>query len=289
MSLKLDGKALADRICGDLKDRCDVLRGNGITPRLTIVTTNSDPASFVYIRNKIRRCKEIGIEVDVQCFSTIGVAEIRKLYKEDAIIKPIIFQMPLKTEYYVSLEKLRDLVSPEADVDGFLNTRNIAAVASGRAPANYPCTPKGITRLLDEYQIPVEGENVCVIGRSNIVGRPLARILGQKNATVTLCHSKTNKDDLVIVLGAADIIVSATGNKDLFSFKYLFGHDREFLSTKTIVDVGINYDEKGRLCGDFPAWAYEHCKAYTPVPGGVGPMTVAMLMENVILFYERRK
>lgn len=160
----------------------------GYNPRLTIVTTNSDHASAVYIRNKVRRCEEIGVEVDVQRFDVLGLDEVGRIHYK---YNPIIFQLPLNMGDFVSLEALGDLFDERCDVDGFLNAENIAALASDREPANYPCAPKGIVRLLDEYQIPIEGASVCVIGRSNIVGRPLARMLEQRNATVTLCHSKT--------------------------------------------------------------------------------------------------
>lgn len=280
MPIKLDGKALADRICGDLKARCDVLWEKGVQPRLTIVTTNSDLASVVYIRNKVRRCEEIGIEADVQRFERLGVNETAKIMFGK--YSPVILQQPMNLAEDVTIEELGEWFPAICDVDGFINSKNIAALASGREPANYPCTPRGIIRLLDEYQIPIEGASVCVIGRSNIVGRPLARMLEQRNATVTLCHSKTALRQKIRTMWNSDIVISATGNRNTLN-----SIPRGNFDGKVLIDVGINRDEEGNLCGDFPAWAYEYCKAYTPVPGGVGPMTVAMLMENVIRFYER--
>lgn len=275
--IKLDGKALADRICGELKVRCDILRENGIQPRLSIVTTNADPASAVYIRNKLRRCEEIGIEADVKRLDRLTRYSLHEVCKEQ---HPLILQMPMMMDRDVTSTVLSQYVNPEMDADGFLNTENVSALASGGTPVNHPCTPKGILYILDEYRIPVEGARVCMIGRSNIVGRPLARMLEQRNATVTLCHSKTSGNQLSRIISDSDIVVSATGNREVLnSFGYFCG--------KTLVDVGMNRDEQGRLCGDFPQTAFENCKAFTPVPGGVGPMTVAMLCENVVNFYER--
>lgn len=273
MPIKLDGKALADRISLDLKARCDALRVKGVQPRLTIVTTGQDPASTVYIRNKMRQCVDIGIVVEIHPLDRLTRYSLPEICWDR---RPIIFQMPMEMEADVTPEVLSRYVDPVCDVDGFLNLENVAALASGREPANYPCTPAGILRLLDEYGISLEGASVCVIGRSNLVGRPLARMLERRNATVTLSHSFTK----TFGFSGEDVIISAVGNRSVLE-KYTY------FPGKILIDVGINRDKAGRLRGDFPEGAYHHCKAYTPVPGGVGPMTVAMLLENVIRFYER--
>lgn len=278
MPVILDGKALADKICLDLKDRADKLKAAGITPRLTIVTSGDDAASKVYVRNKVRRAEEIGIEVSVDHYDELYFDDVAELYDWH----PIICQMPISGD--VTLDDLGFIIDEARyDVDGFVCLENVARLASGQKPQNYPCTPKGIIRLLAEYAIPLAGKSVCIIGRSNIVGRPLARMMEQAGATVTLCHSKTPDGFLAEVLAAVDIIVSATGVRKMVSSCYQF----PYLNEQVFVDVGMNRDENGKLCGDIDPEIFKHCYAYTPVPGGVGPMTVAMLMENVIECYER--
>lgn len=278
MPIKLDGKALADRICGDLKVRVSVLRDMGIIPRLTIVTNGRSDSSSVYVRNKLNRCKEIEIESNVRKVDKLSMYD---LFYLSHLQEPVIIQMPIEREDDVTDEAISIAIGPEADVDGFANFKNIADLSSGREPVNYPCTPKGIIRILDEYKIPIEGKNVCIIGRSNIVGRPLARMMEQRVATVTLCHSKTHYVAIENAIDESSIIVSATGNMEVLrDYKYIGFY-------KTIIDVGMNRDENGKLCGDFQKEAYENCYAYTPVPGGIGTMTVAMLMDNVVRFYER--
>lgn len=278
MAQILDGKDLADKICLELKARADKLKAAGITPRLTIVTSGDNAASKVYVRNKVRRAEEIGIETDVVHFDSVCRQDVIELDMKNC---PIIYQMPM-TGTVTSLD-LDTFVNPDLDVDGFVSIDNVAALASGRQPLNYPCTPKGIMRLLSEYAIPLEGKSVCIIGRSNIVGRPLARMMEQAGATVTVCHSKTPDGFLAEMFALADIIVSATGVRKMVSSRYQF----PYVSEQVFVDVGMNRDENGKLCGDIDPMVLKGCKAYTPVPGGVGPMTVAMLMENVIECYER--
>lgn len=279
----LDGKALADKICLELKNRADKLKAAGITPRLTIVTSGDNAASKVYVRNKVRRAEEIGIEVDVVHFDNVCRQDAIELDMKNC---PIIYQMPI-TGTVTPLD-LDTFVNPNLDVDGFVSSDNVAALSSGRQPLNYPCTPKGIMRLLAEYATPLEGKSVCIIGRSNIVGRPLARMMEQVGATVTLCHSKTPQHIMLDTVAVSDIVVSATGQRKTLDYAVMAQleyHHR--LDLQTFIDVGMNRDENGKLCGDIDPSVFEHCKAYTPVPGGVGPMTVAMLMENVIECYER--
>lgn len=278
MPIKLDGKNLAENICIELKERCDFLKKKDIQPQLTVVTTSSDSANAIYIRNKFFKCKEIGIECWINKYHTLDLCSLKSLVKRKT---PIIFQMPINLNKSLTMETLGSLVSDSEDVDGFIGPQNIISLAQGRNPINSPCTPKGIIRLLDEYKITIDGASVCLIGRSNIVGRPLAMMMEHRNATVTLCHSKTTPKALDNCICNSDIIVSATGNREVLKNYTDF-------TGKTIIDVGINRDINGKLCGDFQKEAYETAYAYTPVPGGVGPMTVAMLMENVIEFYEKK-
>ena len=279
----MDGKALADKICLGLKARCDVLKSRNINPVLTIVTSGEDSASKVYVRNKVRRCEEIGIKADVRHYDKLDCVDVDNI--EDSIQNPIIVQEPITgnaTHAYVA-GKLFAL----DDVDGFSHL-NMALLATGEKPYHRPCTPSGVMRLLEEYNIPLEGKNALVIGRSNIVGRPMAMMLEHEGATVTIAHSKTKS--LMPLINRADIIVSATGHRmtslerDIESYYSVSVDDRKF---KTIVDVGMNRNENGKLCGDFSEDFKVEFGFYTPDIGGTGPMTVIMLMTNTIKFYER--
>ena len=277
----MDGKALADKICLDLKARCDVLKSRNINPVLTIVTSGEDSASKVYVRNKVKRCEEIGIKADVRHYNKLDCVDVDNI--EDSIQNPIIVQEPITgnaTHAYVA-GKLFAL----DDVDGFSHL-NMALLATGEKPYHRPCTPSGVMRLLEEYNIPLEGKNALVIGRSNIVGRPMVMMLEHAGCTVTVAHSKTDSGLLPTLFSCADIVVSAVGKKNIVALNDLDDWDVERLKSQIVIDVGMNRDENGKLCGDFSEELKQKAAYYTPVPGGVGPMTVAMLMQNVIEFYE---
>lgn len=280
MGIKMDGKALADKICLDLKARCDVLKSRNINPVLTIVTSGEDSASKVYVRNKVKRCEEIGIKADVRHYDKLNRIDIDDIV--GFIKNPIIVQEPITgnaTHAYVA-GKLFAL----NDVDGF-SLFNMALLATGEKPYHRPCTPSGVMRLLEEYNIPLEGKNALVIGRSNIVGRPMAMMLEHAGCTVTVAHSKTGSNMLLTLFAQADIVVSAVGRKDIISLHDLEGWYNG-LENKILIDVGMNRDENGKLCGDFSEELKQKAAYYTPTPGGTGPMTVAMLMQNVIEYYE---
>ena len=283
MGIKMDGKALADKICLDLKARCDVLKSRNINPVLTIVTSGEDSASKVYVRNKVRRCEEIGIKADVQHYDCLTEQDFLDLNRE--VDNPIIVQEPITGE--VDHDFVAEYLNLVQDVDGFADY-NVARLATGGRPYNYPCTPNGVMALLHEYGVEIEGKNALVIGRSNIVGRPMAMMLEHEGATVTIAHSKTKS--LMPLINRADIIVSATGHRmtslerDIESYCSVSVDDRKF---KTIVDVGMNRNENGKLCGDFSEDFKVKFGFYTPDIGGTGPMTVIMLMTNTIKFYER--
>lgn len=279
MGIKMDGKALADKICLDLKARCDVLKSRNINPVLTIVTSGEDSASKVYVRNKVKRCEEIGIKADVRHYDYLTEQDFLDLNRE--VDNPIIVQEPITGE--VDHDFVAEYLNLVQDVDGFADY-NVARLATGGKPYNYPCTPNGVMALLHEYGVEIEGKNALVIGRSNIVGRPMAMMLEQAGCTVTVAHSKTTKDSLIENFVSADIVVSAVGKRNIVS-------DAEFLpfkrlKDKVLIDVGMNRDENGKLCGDFNEELKQKAAYYTPTPGGTGPMTVAMLMQNVIEFYE---
>ena len=279
MGIKMDGKALADKICLDLKARCDVLKSRNINPVLTIVTSGEDSASKVYVRNKVKRCEEIGIKADVRHYDCLTEQDFLDLNRE--VDNPIIVQEPITGE--VDHDFVAEYLNLVQDVDGFADY-NVARLATGGKPYNYPCTPNGVMALLHEYGVEIEGKNALVIGRSNIVGRPMAMMLEHAGCTVTVAHSKTTKDSLIENFVSADIVVSAAGKRNVVS-------DAEFLPSKrlkdkVLIDVGMNRDENGKLCGDFSEELKQKAAYYTPVPGGVGAMTAAMLMQNVIEYYE---
>lgn len=281
MGIRMDGKALADRICLDLKERCDKLIKLDVHPVLTIVTTGDDSASKVYVRNKVKRCEEIGIKADVRHYDCLTEQDFLDLNRE--VDNPIIVQEPITGE--VDHEFVAEYLNPVQDVDGFADY-NVTRLATGGKPYNYPCTPNGVMALLHEYGVKIEGKNALVIGRSNIVGRPMAMMLEQAGCTVTVAHSKTDSYVLLGLFGFADIVVSAVGKKDIISLYDLEGWENG-LKDKILIDVGMNRDENGKLCGDFSEDLKAKSGFYTPTPGSTGPMTVAMLMTNVINYYER--
>ena len=279
MGIKMDGKALADKICFDLKAQCDVLKSRNINPVLTIITSGEDSASKVYVRNKVKRCEEIGIKADVRHYDKLNRIDIDNIVF--SVGNPIIVQEPITGD--VNHAHVAGKLFAPNDVDGFSHL-NMALLATGGKPYHRPCTPSGAMRLLEEYNIPLEGKNALVIGRSNIVGRPMAMMLEHAGCTVTVSHSKTTRDSLIENFVSADIVVSAVGKRNVVS-------DAEFLSSKrlkdkVLIDVGMNRDENGKLCGDFSEELKQKAAYYTPTPGGTGPMTVAMLMQNVIKYYE---
>ena len=262
MPLILDGKALAESIKGDARK---IVTELNLSPYLVIISVGDDSASKVYVRNKIRACEQIGIKYEhVVLPETTTERELLsriRVYNMNHFIHGIIVQLPLPK--HINPDRVTDAIWRSKDVDGF-----------GQKSLFRPCTPEGIIRLLDHYLIPIEGKNVVILGRSNIVGRPLARMMLDRDANVTVLHSKTGDGDRHDFLEKADIIVSAVGKPNVVVPNDIY--------KATIVDVGINRDQNGKLCGDVHPLAYEFSHAYTPVPGGVGPMTVAMLMEHVV-------
>lgn len=287
MPIILDGKKVANEIAEDLKKRCEILKANHIFPKL-IIFTNTDDASKVYVRNKVKRCEEIGIEAityPISKFEDFGVAANTYDFYET----PYILQEPS------NLTKFQNTVFVDqyyhTDVDGF-SASNLGKLFKNEEKDGLTyfkaCTPKGIITLLDYYNIPINGQKVVILGRSNIVGRPMAAMMLNRDATVSVCHSKTPRNIFDNEISTADIIVSAVGKANMLSDYSPWFYQYKF-ANKILIDVGMNRDENGKLCGDFCKEALEHCYAYTPVPGGVGPMTVISLCENVIEFYENGK
>lgn len=277
MELILDGKKVVEELYNKLP--------NMDGAELAIITIGDNEASKVYVRNKIKACEKIGLKGVNYKFKGNGldfteiISKIAELNHNTNTVG-IMIQKPYPKEYNVY--NFENLISVEKDVDG-LNYKNMYLTLKGCKPYYYPATPKGIMTLLDYYNIPIEGKNVVIIGRSDIVGKPLAAMMLARNATVTLCHSKTEK--LKFHTQSADIIISAIGKPKFIDYTFIAYDSRlphNALGVKpVIIDVGINRDENGKLCGDVD---YENVLPYisaiTPVPGGVGPMTVYSLMEN---------
>lgn len=273
----LDGKLVAGQIKQQLKE--EIATSGKRPPHLEIITVGENPASKVYVRNKIKACEEVGIEVKHSVISAdIDAFDLKEIiYRKDfnPEIDGIMVQLPLPKHF--DEREIIDAIDPAKDVDG-LTTTNIGKLRSGQ-PCSQPCTARGVIDLLDYYGIEIDGKNVTIVGRSNIVGKPLADLMMARGATVTQCHSRTKY--LSDHTEYADIIVSAIGKPRFIDFSHL-GSD------KVVVDVGINRDEDGKLCGDVDFdEVVDYCSAITPVPGGVGPMTVAELLRNTVETWQR--
>lgn len=271
MAIILDGKKLRDKIFENLKQR---LNNMSEKPTLAVILVGENPASQIYVRNKKKIAENLGINSIVINYPAdisekILLDKIQEL-NNDNKITAILVQLPLPK--HIDKFKIIDAIAPEKDVDG-LTPYNSGKLFSGEEPYVYPCTPKGILLLLDEYNIELEGKHVVVIGRSNLVGKPVAQMLLNRNATVTMCHSHTK--NLSDITKTADIIVSAVG-KNIIGEKML-------KSDCVVVDVGIFKDINGKICGDVDFASASKIAAYiSPVPGGVGPMTIASLMLNTV-------
>lgn len=271
MAIILDGKKLRDKIFENLKQR---LNNMSEKPTLAVILVGENPASQIYVRNKKKTAENLGINSIVINYpadisENILLDKIQEL-NNDNKITAILVQLPLPK--HIDKFKIIDAIAPEKDVDG-LTPYNSGKLFSGEEPYVYPCTPKGILLLLDEYNIELAGKHVVVIGRSNLVGKPVAQMLLNRNATVTMCHSHTK--NLSDITKTADIIVSAVG-KNIIGEKML-------KSDCVVVDVGIFKDVNGKICGDVDFTSASKIAAYiSPVPGGVGPMTIASLMLNTV-------
>jgi len=298
----LDGNRVRDEIKSELKPRVEAVAAQGAPPGLAVVLVGNNPASEIYVRNKIKTCRDLGIYSEsITPPGTISTEELLSLVR-DLNARPdidgILVQLPLPPQ--VDTKRILLAVAPGKDVDGFhpCNVGNLVA----SLPGPRACTPAGILELLKRYRIPVAGKRAVVVGRSDIVGKPVSMLLLHEHATVTICHSKTA--DLPAVCREADILVAAMGRPAMITGDYM-------KQGVTVIDVGTNridsrdevarifrnspeklaaYDKKGSvLVGDVhPLDVMEKSSAYTPVPGGVGPLTIAMLMVNTVASAERR-
>lgn len=274
MSIILDGKETAKKIRERLTNEVTELRNNGITPKLAVIMVGDDNSSKIYVRNKSKACDEIGIEFTEHLLpENTTQTELLELIDElnsNEEINGILLQSPIPK--HLDINEAFRRISPDKDVDGF-NPLNVGKLVLGQNTF-ISCTPFGIIKLLEEYGIQLEGKNAVIIGRSNIVGKPMSQCLLNKNATVTICHSKTaNLKDFT---KKADVLVSAIG-KPKFVTKDMVKEGA------IVIDVGINRNSEGKVCGDVDFENIKDITSYiTPVPGGVGPMTIAMLMTNVV-------
>ena len=275
----IDGKAIAQQVRLEWKARADRLIARGITPGMAVIIVGNDPASRVYVANKVKACNDLGLySVHVELPEDATEAELLAKVNDlnnDPKIHGILVQLPLPR--HLDAHKVIEAINPDKDVDGF-HEKNVGALVTGETP--FPsCTPYGVMVMLEKTGISIEGKHAVLVGRSNIVGKPMALLLLQKNATVTICTSKTT--DLAKHTRDADILIAAVGKPEFIK--------KDMVKPGAVViDVGINRNSEGKLVGDVDFQNVKEVAGYiTPVPGGVGPMTIAMLIANTVRAAER--
>ncbi|HYY53353.1 MAG TPA: bifunctional methylenetetrahydrofolate dehydrogenase/methenyltetrahydrofolate cyclohydrolase FolD [Myxococcales bacterium] len=271
----IDGKAIAAKVRAEVAQAVKEIESRaGVTPGLALIRVGNDPASEVYVRGKAKACQETGMagfeHILPEETSEVDLLALVRELNVNPRIHGVLVQLPLPK--HISADEVLETLAPQKDVDGF-GPHSAGALFTGR-PGLRPCTPLGILRLLDEAQTPLAGARALVVGRSNIVGKPVAMLLLERHATVTLAHSRTA--DLAAEVGAADVLVAAVGKPAMIRGAWV-------KRGATVIDVGINRNAAGKLMGDVEfAPAAERARAITPVPGGVGPMTIAYLLSNTI-------
>ena len=275
----IDGNALSAQLRGEVMRRAQALKARGITPGLAVVLVGDNPASQVYVRNKVKACADAGLHSVLERYEA-DMTEAALLARIDALNKDpsihgILVQLPVPK--HIDANKVIEAIAPEKDVDGF-HIASAGALMVGQ-PGFLPCTPYGCMKMLESINYDLRGKHAVVIGRSNIVGKPMAMLLLQKNATVTICHSGTK--DLKAMTLQADVIVAAVGKVNVLTADMV-------KPGAVVIYVGMNRNDQGKLCGDVD---YEGVRAVagaiTPVPGGVGPMTITMLLVNTLESAER--
>lgn len=277
----IDGKAISAQIRAELREKCEKLKEEkGITPGLAVIIVGEDPASQIYVRNKAKACEELGYHSEVYRLPAESteeqIGELIDKLNADEKIDGILVQLPLPGHKDEKSLLLR--ISPKKDVDAF-HPYNVGRISTGDY-GFLPCTPAGVMELIERSGISVRGKNCVVIGRSNIVGKPMAMLLINADGTVTVCHSRTQ--NLAEVCRSADILVSAVGRANFVKADMV-------KEGAVVIDVGMNRDENGKLCGDVAYDEVAPKTSYiTPVPGGVGPMTITMLMRNTLYAAEHR-
>ncbi|MCG8380394.1 MAG: bifunctional methylenetetrahydrofolate dehydrogenase/methenyltetrahydrofolate cyclohydrolase FolD [Proteobacteria bacterium] len=275
----IDGKAISVAVRKEWKERADRLKAKNILPGLAVIIVGDNPASKLYVSNKIKACHEVGLHSEVHDLpEDISEKMLLKLIdqlNEEKKINGILVQLPLPK--HIDENKILEAIKMDKDVDGF-HLYNVGALMTGNTVFP-PCTPFGVMRMLEYSKVPIAGQNAVIVGRSNIVGKPMAMLLLQKDATVTICTSKTK--DLIQHTKQADILVVATGRPEMIKAEHV-------KQGAIVIDVGINRLDDGRLVGDV---AFEEvskvASQITPVPGGVGPMTITMLVANTVMAAER--
>lgn len=281
MAKLIDGKKISQEIKDELKEKVAALKAEGKTGALAVIQVGEDPASSVYVRNKKNACAYIGIEsLAYELPESTTEEELLKLIEElnkKEEVKGILVQLPLPT--HICEDKVIQAISPKKDVDGF-HPQSVGAMTIGEK-GFLSCTPAGIIQLLKRSGVEIEGKHCVVIGRSNIVGKPMALLMLRENATVTIAHSRTQ--NLPELCKQADILIVAIGKPRFIGTEYV-------KEGAVVIDVGIHRDENNKLCGDVKFDEVEPiASAITPVPGGVGPMTIAMLMSNCVQSIEEEK
>lgn len=270
----IDGKLVSAAVLKDASAKVVRLKEKNLEPCLAVIIVGNDSASRVYVNNKKRRCAEVGIKsLEFALEESVSQKELLELIgelNENRDVNGILCQLPLPA--HIDENAVIEKIDPKKDVDCFCNV-NVGMLWTGEADF-LPCTPAGVVRLLEAYGVDICGKNCVIVGRSNIVGKPLAAMLLQKNATVTVCHSKTS--DLSRICRSADVLISAVGREKFIT-------EDMVKNNAVVIDVGINRNREGKLCGDVDFENVSKKASFiTPVPGGCGPMTIAMLMENTV-------
>ena len=275
----INGNELSRKLRGEVAERAAALKAEGITPGLAVVLVGDNPASQVYVRNKVKACEDNGLHSVLEKYDA-SMTEAELLARVDALnqdpsIHGILVQLPLPA--HIDAQKVIEAISPAKDVNGF-HIASAGALMTGM-PGFWPCTPYGCMKMLESIGYDLKGKHAVVIGRSNIVGKPMALMLLAKDATVTVCHSRTA--DLKAQTLQADVIVAAVGKRNVLTADMV-------KPGAVVLDVGMNRNDEGKLCGDVDFEGVKEVAGYiTPVPGGVGPMTITMLLVNTIEAAER--
>ena len=275
----IDGNALSRKLRTEVSQRVAALKAKGLTPGLAVILVGDNPASQVYVRNKVKACEDSGLHSVLEKYEA-SMSEAALLARVEALnndpsIHGILVQLPLPA--HIDAHKVIEAISPAKDVDGF-HVASAGALMVGQ-PGFWPCTPYGCMKMLESIGYDLKGKHAVVIGRSNIVGKPMALMLLQKNATVTICHSATK--DLKAMTLQADVIVAAVGKRNVVTADMV-------RPGAVVIDVGMNRNEEGKLCGDVDFEGVRRVAGWiTPVPGGVGPMTITMLLVNTLEAAER--
>ena len=275
----IDGNALSQRLRAEITQRAAALRAKGITPGLAVILVGDNPASQVYVRNKVKACADCGLHSVLEHYQA-SLSERELLDRvaalnQDPAIHGILVQLPLPA--HIDAQRVIEAISPDKDVDGF-HVASAGALMVGQ-PGFWPCTPYGCMKMLESIHYELRGKHAVVIGRSNIVGKPMAMMLLHKHATVTICHSAT--PDLQAFTRQADVIVAAVGKRNILRADMV-------KPGAVVIDVGMNRNDQGKLCGDVDFEGVRQVAGWiTPVPGGVGPMTITMLLVNTLEAAER--